>query len=99
MEKIKVSYLYDDTIANIVLDDGKGNVMDHIMMEDLQNVFDSFSEKKNIKGDEWKNTNQEKQVQPSASRKNAIEQTEKNIPAQTQTLNDTVAIISSRKKP
>lgn len=49
MEKIKVSYLYDDTIANIVLDDGKGNVMDHIMMEDLQNVFDSFSEKKNIK--------------------------------------------------
>lgn len=49
MEKIKVSYLYDDTVANIVLDDGKGNVMDHIMMEDLQNVFDSFSEKKNIK--------------------------------------------------
>ena len=65
----------------------------------LLSAQQSDSEKKNIKGDEWKNTNQEKQVQPSASRKNAIEQTEKNIPAQTQTLNDTVAIISSRKKP
>lgn len=49
MEKIKINYLYDDSIANILLDDGKGNVMDYIMMEDLQSVLDSFSEKKNIK--------------------------------------------------
>jgi len=49
MEKIKMNYLYDDSVANILLDDGKGNVMDYIMMEDLQSVLDSFSEKKNIK--------------------------------------------------
>lgn len=44
-----MNYLYDDSVANILLDDGKGNVMDYIMMEDLQSVLDSFSEKKNIK--------------------------------------------------
>lgn len=57
------------------------------------------SKNKSASGTEWKNTNQEKRVQPSASGKNANEQTEKNIPAQTQTVNDTVAIISSKKKP
>ena len=49
MEKIKVSYSHNDSIARILLDDGKGNVLDHIMMEELQSVLDSFKQKNNIK--------------------------------------------------
>lgn len=35
MEKIKLSYSHDDTIAHILLDDGKGNVLDNIMMHEI----------------------------------------------------------------
>ncbi len=49
MQKIKVSYSYDNSVANILLDDGKGNVIDHIMMEDLQAVFNSFANKPELK--------------------------------------------------
>ncbi|HWR34164.1 MAG TPA: enoyl-CoA hydratase-related protein [Chitinophagaceae bacterium] len=49
MEKIKVSYSFDNSVANILLDDGKGNVMDHIMMEGLQNIFNSFAEKNELR--------------------------------------------------
>ena len=31
MQKIKVSYRFDNTVAHILLDDGKGNVLDGIM--------------------------------------------------------------------
>jgi len=49
MEKIKVNYLYENSVVNILLDDGKGNILDHIMMEELQNVFNSFAHKKDLK--------------------------------------------------
>jgi cyclohexa-1,5-dienecarbonyl-CoA hydratase len=49
MEKIKLEYLYNGTIARIILDDGKGNILDHIMMEELQQLFDSFSQNKKLK--------------------------------------------------
>lgn len=49
MEKIKISYTHNDSIARIVLDDGKGNVLDHVMMEELQGLLDSFKTKNNIK--------------------------------------------------
>ncbi len=49
MEKIKITYTHDDSIARIVLDDGKGNVLDHVMMEELQGLLDSFTSKNNIK--------------------------------------------------
>lgn len=49
MEKIKVSYLNNNSVAQIILDDGKGNVLDHIMMEELQQLLSSFKEKKEIK--------------------------------------------------
>lgn len=49
MEKIKVNYSYENSVVTIVLDDGKGNVLDHIMIEELQNTFNSFAEKKDIK--------------------------------------------------
>lgn len=49
MEKIKLSFSHNDTVANIILSDGKGNVLDHIMMEELQQVLDSFRDKKELK--------------------------------------------------
>ena len=49
MEKIKVSYLNNNSVAQIILDDGKGNVLDHIMMDELQQLLSSFKEKKEIK--------------------------------------------------
>ena len=49
MEKIKIIYSFEDSVVTILLDDGKGNVLDHIMMEELQNTFNSFAENKDIK--------------------------------------------------
>jgi cyclohexa-1,5-dienecarbonyl-CoA hydratase len=49
MEKIKVSYSYENSVANIVLDDGKGNVLDHIMIDGLQYILDSFTKKDDLK--------------------------------------------------
>lgn len=42
MQKIKVSYSHEDSIARIILDDGKGNILDHLMMEELQMFFDEL---------------------------------------------------------
>jgi cyclohexa-1,5-dienecarbonyl-CoA hydratase len=42
MEKIKVNYLYEGAVAQIILDDGKGNVLDSIMMNDLVEAFNTF---------------------------------------------------------
>ena len=49
MEKIKITYSFDNSVVTILLDDGKGNVLDHIMMEELQNTFNSFAENKDLK--------------------------------------------------
>lgn len=49
MDKIKVSYTHNETVARIVLDDGKGNVLDHIMMDEIQTLLASFADKKNLK--------------------------------------------------
>ncbi len=49
MQKIKISYTDDNSIARIVLDDGKGNVLDHVMMQELQDLFNSFSTNNNLK--------------------------------------------------
>lgn len=49
MEKIKISYSYENSLLTILLDDGKGNILDHIMMEELQNVFNSLIDKKELK--------------------------------------------------
>lgn len=49
MKKIKITYTHDDSVARIVLDDGKGNVLDHVMMEELQELFNSFSKNKSLK--------------------------------------------------
>jgi len=49
MQKIKVSYTHDNFVARIVLDDGKGNVLDHVMMQELQELFNSFTKNKDLK--------------------------------------------------
>ena len=49
MEKLKVEYLHNDSVVRIILDDGKGNVLDHIMMVELQNLLDSFFNKPDLK--------------------------------------------------
>lgn len=49
MEKLKISYSYENSLLTILLDDGKGNILDHIMMEELQNVFNSLIDKKELK--------------------------------------------------
>lgn len=49
MEKIKVSYTYNNSVANIILNDGKGNVLDHVMMEEIQLLLNSYKENKELK--------------------------------------------------
>lgn len=49
MQKIKLSYTHNDSVAKIILDDGKGNVLDHIMMEELLEILKSFGSNNNIK--------------------------------------------------
>ena len=49
MQKIKVNYTHTNSVAEILLDDGKGNVLDSLMMEELQLLFNSFKYNKNLK--------------------------------------------------
>jgi len=49
MEKIKLNYSHNDTVANIVLDDGKGNVLDNVMMLDILSCFKQFKSQPNVK--------------------------------------------------
>ncbi len=49
MEKLKIEYSHEGAVANIILNDGKGNVLDNIMMLEILDLFDQFKENKNIK--------------------------------------------------
>ena len=49
MEKIKVNYTHNNSVAEILLDDGKGNVLDHLMMSEIQQLLDSYKDKNNLK--------------------------------------------------
>ena len=49
MEKIKVEYTHNNSVARVILDDGKGNVLDSIMMGDLLELLNSFKDKNDIK--------------------------------------------------
>jgi len=49
MQKVKLHFNNDHTIARVVLDDGKGNVLDHIMIEELQMVLSSFNKIASLK--------------------------------------------------
>jgi len=49
MEKLKVSYSHNDSVANVLLDDGKGNVLDNTMMLELLELIEEFKGNKDIK--------------------------------------------------
>ncbi len=49
MNKIKLDFTHDRQVAAITLDDGKGNVLDYLMMEELQAAFEAFKKEKDLK--------------------------------------------------
>ena len=49
MEKIELNYSHNETVANIILNDGKGNVLDNVMMLELIETLKELSLKKDIK--------------------------------------------------
>jgi cyclohexa-1,5-dienecarbonyl-CoA hydratase len=49
MEKIKLNYTHDNSVAQIILNDPKGNVLDRVMLLELVNEFKVLRSKKDIK--------------------------------------------------
>ncbi len=49
MNKIKLEYEHENSVASVILDDGKGNVLDSVMMNELLEVLNSFKNKNDIK--------------------------------------------------
>lgn len=49
MTKIKIDYTHDNSVARIILDDGKGNVLDNVMMNELLTLFKEIKPDNNIK--------------------------------------------------
>ena len=49
MEKIKVSYSHNGAVARVILDDGKGNILDSAMMNDLMAAFAGFKDRNDLK--------------------------------------------------
>jgi cyclohexa-1,5-dienecarbonyl-CoA hydratase len=49
MEKIQFNLTHNDSVAQITLSDGKGNVLDSVMMSEIQTVLDSLKSKTGIK--------------------------------------------------
>lgn len=53
MEKIQVEFTHGDTVARIILNDGKGNVLDYLMMEQIQAQLDRFAHLPQLKLITW----------------------------------------------
>ncbi|TSA26013.1 MAG: cyclohexa-1,5-dienecarbonyl-CoA hydratase [Bacteroidetes bacterium] len=49
MEKINVEFLYNDAVARVILDDGKANILDGIMMKDISDLLESLRRNKDNK--------------------------------------------------
>lgn len=49
MQKIKLEHTHNNSVARIFLDDGKGNVLDSIMMNELNELLESFKDKNDLK--------------------------------------------------
>lgn len=49
MQKIELSYKHSGQVAEIILNDGKANILDSIMMQDLNLIFKEFKKKTDIK--------------------------------------------------
>ena len=49
MQKIKIEYIFDGAVAKVILDDGKANILDAIMMTEITEFLISLKENKDIK--------------------------------------------------
>lgn len=49
MQKIKVEYTHGKSVVRVILDDGKGNVLDSVMMTDLHELFKELKGNNNVK--------------------------------------------------
>lgn len=49
MQKVKHVYGHDGSVAFVTLNDGKGNILDRIMMGELQQLLESFKSNKDLK--------------------------------------------------
>ena len=49
MQQIKVEFLHENTIARIILDDGKANILDAVMMSEITEFLASLKHKQDIK--------------------------------------------------
>ncbi len=49
MQKLKLEHIHNNSVARIILDDGKGNVLDSIMMGELSDLLDSLKNNNDIK--------------------------------------------------
>lgn len=49
MEKVKLNLEHNNTVARIILDDGKGNIIDSIMMDELQSLLKGFKNNPHLK--------------------------------------------------
>ncbi len=49
MQKIKVEYQFENSVARIILNDGKANILDKIMMSELVELLSSFKSNKDLK--------------------------------------------------
>ena len=49
MSKLNIEYTHNESVARIILNDGKGNILDHLMMEELQKLLDTYVNFPNLK--------------------------------------------------
>ncbi len=49
MNKIQLNYTHDGAVAQIILNDGRGNVLDAVMMSELHDVFGQLKNNNNIR--------------------------------------------------
>ena len=49
MQKIKIEFLYEETIARVILDDGKANILDAVMMSEITEFLGSLKLRQDVK--------------------------------------------------
>jgi len=49
MEKIKVEYVFENSVVRVVLDDGKANILDSIMLKEIPDLLESLKVNNDIK--------------------------------------------------
>jgi len=49
MKKVNLDCKFDDSVARIIFDDGRGNIFDHIMMAELATILNSFRKQNDLK--------------------------------------------------